>query len=183
MRPLPGGASSMPRAWTLALVCLATALVGINTRCPPNLPNLPAFPGAEGPGASALGGRRGVVLFVDNLADHGPGSLRAALEASGPRTVIFRVGGTITLESPLVIANPYVTVAGQTAPGGGIQLRNNPVAPYGFATDSFTSLVIATHDVVVRFLRIRPGPLQPNPACTGPNAVAGPPGADTCVDA
>src|SRR5262249_28238884 len=65
------GASSMRRAWTLALVCLATALVGITTSCPPSLP---AFPGAEGPGASALGGRRGVVLFVDNLADHGPGS-------------------------------------------------------------------------------------------------------------
>src|SRR5262245_57679564 len=106
-----------------------------------------AFLGAEGQGASSVGGRGGAVLFVTSLADSGPGTLRAALGASGPRTVIFRVGGTITLQSPLVITNPYVTVAGQTAPGSGIQLRNDPVSPYGLATDSFTSLVIKTHDV------------------------------------
>jgi len=146
-------------------------------------PEPPAFPGAEGQGASARGGRRGAVIFVDSLADSGPGTLRAALEATEPRTVIFRVGGTITLQSPLVITNPYVTVAGQTAPGGGIQLRNDPVSPYGLAADSFTSLVIATHDVVIRYLRIRPGPLEPNPACTGPNAFAHPQGFNTCVDA
>jgi len=171
----------MLRAWTLALVCLATVLVGMNTSCEPS--NLSAFPGAEGHGASSLGGRGGAVLFVDSLANSGPGTLRAALQATGPRTVIFRVGGTITLQSPLVITSPYVTVAGQTAPGGGIQLRNDPVAPYGLAADSFTSLVISTHDVVIRFLRIRPGPLQPSPACTGPNAVPHPQGINTCVDA
>jgi hypothetical protein len=123
------------------------------------------------------------VIVVDSLADSGPGTLRSALEATEPRTVIFRVGGTITLQSPLVITSPFVTVAGQTAPGGGIQLRNDPVAPYGLAADSFTSLVIATHDVVIRYLRIRPGPLEPNPACTGPNAVTQPQGWHTCVDA
>ncbi len=171
----------MLRAWTWGLVCLATALVGMDTSCEPS--NLPAFPGAEGQGARSLGGRRGAVIFVDSLADSGPGTLRAALEASGPRTVIFRLGGTITLQSPLVITNPFVTVAGQTAPGGGIQLRNDPVAPYGLAADSFTSLVIATHDVVIRYLRIRPGPLQPNPACTGPNALVHPQGHNTCGDA
>ncbi len=170
----------MLRAWTWGIVCLATALVG-NTTCEP--PNPPAFPGAEGHGASSLGGRRGAVIFVDSLADSGPGTLRAALEATGPRTVIFRVGGTITLKSPLLITNPFVTVAGQTAPGGGIQLRNDPVAPYGLGSDSFSSLVIETHDVVVRYLRIRPGPLQRNPACTGPNAVSHPQGFATCVDA
>jgi pectate lyase len=143
----------------------------------------PAFPGAEGHGAASVGGRRGAVLVVDSLADSGPGTLRAALEASGRRTVIFRVGGTITLQSPLVISNPYVTVAGQTAPGGGIQIRNDPYAPYGLASDSFTSLVIATHDVVIRYLRIRPGPLTPNRNCTGPNAVVHPEGRSTCVDA
>lgn len=143
----------------------------------------PAFPGAQGHGAGSIGGRGGAVLFVDSVADSGPGTLRAALAASGPRTVIFRVGGTITLQSPLVISNPYVTVAGQTAPGGGIQIRNDPFAPYGLSADSFTSLVIATHDVVIRYLRIRPGPLKPNPNCTGPNAVAHPDGLKTCVDA
>ena len=146
-------------------------------------PEPPAFPGAHGQGASSRGGRGGAVIFVDSLADSGPGTLRAALEAAGPRTVIFRVGGTITLQSPLVITNPFVTVAGQTAPGGGIQLRNDPVAPYGLAADSFTSLVIAASDVVIRFLRIRPGPLQPNRACRGPNAVSHPQGLKTCVDA
>ena len=97
--------------------------------------------------------------------------------------MIFRVGGTITLQTPLVIRNPYVTVAGQTAPGGGIQLRNDPVAPYGLAADSFTSLMIASHDVVIRFLRIRPGPLTPNPACRGPNSIRHPEGYSTCADA
>jgi pectate lyase len=142
-----------------------------------------AFPGAEGYGARSLGGRGGKVIFVTSLADSGPGTLRAALAEPWPRTVIFRVGGTITLESPLVIKHPYVTVAGQTAPGGGIQIRNNPVAPYGTASDSFSSLVIATHDVVIRYLRIRPGPLNPNPACRGPNFVRHPGGLGTCVDA
>ncbi len=142
-----------------------------------------AFPGAEGPGRLSVGGRGGAVVFVTSRADSGPGTLRAALERPGPRTVIFRVGGTITLESPLVISEPYVTVAGQTAPGGGIQIRNNPSAPYGLAADSFASLVIATHNVVIRYLRIRPGPLDPNPACTGPNAVPHPEGVSTCVDA
>jgi pectate lyase len=142
-----------------------------------------AFPGAEGAGKASLGGRGGAVVFVTSLADSGSGTLRAALERPGPRTVVFRIGGTITLESPLVISEPYVTVAGQTAPGGGIQIRNNPVAPYGLAADSFASLVITAHDVVIRYLRIRPGPLDPNPACTGPNAVLHPDGVSTCVDA
>ena len=128
----------------------------------------------QGPGSASLGGRAGRVLYVTSLADSGPGTLRAALDAEGARTVIFRVGGTIALQKPLVIRNPYVTVAGQTAPGGGIQLRNDPVAPYGLSADSFTSLVVASHDVVIRFLRIRPGPLTPNPACRGPNSIRHP---------
>jgi hypothetical protein len=145
--------------------------------------SVPAFPGAEGFGTDTPGGRGGVVLFVTNLNDAGPGSLRAALAHPAPRTVVFRVGGTITLQSPLEITSPYLTVAGQTAPGGGIQLRNEPHAPYALAEDSFDSIRIGTHDVVLRFLRVRPGPLDPNPACTGPNAVPHPRGWDTCVDA
>ena len=107
---------------------------------------IPAFPGAEGFGATTPGGRGGKVIAVTNLSDDGPGSFRAACEAEGPRLVVFRVSGLITLTRKLVIKNPYITIAGQTAPGDGICLRN------------FT-FVIATHDVVVRYLRSRLGDL------------------------
>ena len=111
---------------------------------------VPAFPGAEGFGAQAVGGRGGTVYLVTNLHDSGPGSLRACAEASGPRTCIFRTGGTIELEAPLSITNPYITIAGQTAPGDGITLRNknNTKAP----------IEILTHEVIIRYLRSRPGP-------------------------
>ncbi|MCS7089511.1 MAG: T9SS C-terminal target domain-containing protein [Verrucomicrobiota bacterium] len=104
-----------------------------------------AFPTAEGYGAFARGGRGGRVIKVTNLNDGGPGSLRAAVEAEGPRTAIFDVGGLITLKSPLVVKHPYLTVAGQTAPGKGICLRG-----YNFG-------VFGTHDVIIRYIRVRPG--------------------------
>ncbi|MEA3224438.1 MAG: pectate lyase [Planctomycetota bacterium] len=104
---------------------------------------VPAFPGAEGFGAQSLGGRGGDVLFVTNLNDGGPGSLRSAVEADGPRTVIFCLSGTIALKSTLGIRNSHITVAGQTAPGDGICLKN-----YGFS--------IAADHVIVRYLRCRP---------------------------
>ena len=108
--------------------------------------SIPAFPGAEGFGASTKGGRGGKVIFVTNLNDTGPGSLRSAVDAEGPRIVIFRVSGLISLASQIVVKNPFLTIAGQTAPGDGICLRN------------FT-FNIATHDVVVRYLRSRLGDL------------------------
>lgn len=113
--------------------------------------SVPAFPGAEGFGANSVGGRGGRVIEVTNLDDSGPGSLRAAIEADRPRTVVFRVGGTIELQSGLEITNPFITIAGQTAPGGGITLRNDP-------SNADTSLKIETHDVVIRYIRSRPGP-------------------------
>src|SRR5438067_9495125 len=77
---------------------------------------VPAFPGAEGFGTTTPSGRGGRVIAVTNLSDDGPGSFRAACEAEGPRIVIFRVSGLITLTRKLVIKNPYITIAGQTAP-------------------------------------------------------------------
>lgn len=105
---------------------------------------LPAFPGAEGFGATTPGGRGGRVLFVTNLNDAGPGSLRAACEADEPRIVIFRVSGTIRLNKPIRVRFPFMTLAGQTAPGDGICVRDYP-------------FIVETHDVVIRYLRSRLG--------------------------
>ena len=132
---------------------------------------VPAFPGAEGSGALAKGGRGGVICEVTNLNDSGPGSLRAcAEEMSGPRTVIFRVSGNIVLQDRIYIRNPYITIAGQTAPGGGIQLsaKDPGTLPYDMsgpnaANDSGAMIDIRTHEVIIRYLRIRPG-------FTGPKA-------------
>ncbi|MBI1408082.1 MAG: pectate lyase [Caulobacter sp.] len=104
----------------------------------------PAFPGAEGHGRFALGGRGGAVFYVTNLDDSGPGSLRAAVNAKGPRTVVFGLSGTIRLKSPLKITHPRITIAGQTAPGDGITIADQPV-------------IIEADDVVVRYLRSRLG--------------------------
>ncbi len=105
-----------------------------------------AFPGAEGYGRFAIGGRGGQVVKVTSLANSGPGTLREAVEqTTGPRTVIFDVGGTISLESRLVIGDGFVTVAGQTAPGKGILIRG---APFGLS---------GAEDVVLQHVRVRLG--------------------------
>ncbi len=113
-------------------------------------PRRKAFPGAQGFGTGTPGGRGGRVIRVTNLDDSGRGSLRAALEAKGPRMVVFRVSGTITLDAGIDLVNPYVTVAGQSAPGGGITLRVNPCS-------EDAALGIHTHDVVIRYVRVRRG--------------------------
>ncbi|MDN3669352.1 polysaccharide lyase [Echinicola jeungdonensis] len=105
---------------------------------------IPAFPGAEGGGAYTLGGRGGKVFVVTNLADNGPGTLREACEAGGARTIVFNVAGIIHLETPISIRAPYVTIAGQTAPGDGVC-----VAGETFRVD--------THDVIIRHMRFRRG--------------------------
>src|SRR5260370_29203329 len=121
-------------------------------------PKVPAFPGAEGAGAITPGGRGGKVYEVTTLTDGGPGSLREAFAASEPRIVVFRVSGIITLTNRLPINQPFITVAGQTAPGDGICIR-------GETTE------INTHDVIIRYLRFRRGELKRRDDALGGNPV------------
>jgi pectin methylesterase-like acyl-CoA thioesterase len=111
----------------------------------------PAFPGAEGGGMYAAGGRGGQVYFVNTIEDNSTGnaatregSLRWCLNQSGTRTIIFKVGGTVFLKSALSIKNGNVTVAGQTAPGGGICIADYPVS-------------VSADNVILRYLRFRMG--------------------------
>lgn len=119
----------------LAVVCgLITVL----------LPGVPAPPDGEGFGAVTAGGRGGRTVEVSSLADAGPGTLRAAVTAPGPRIIVFRVAGLITLDAPLAVSEPFVTIDGASAPGDGITVRGSEV-------------VVRTHDVVIRHVRFRPG--------------------------
>jgi hypothetical protein len=116
-------------------------------RSPLTVDRVPAFPGAEGFGKYTSGGRGGQTLFVDNLHDSGAGSLREAIKTKGARTVIFRVSGTVFLESALEIRHDSLTVAGQTAPGDGICVAGYPVK-------------IQADNVIIRYLRFRLGDVR-----------------------
>lgn len=106
---------------------------------------LPAFPGALGWAAQTPGGRGGRIIRVTNLDAAGPGSLREAIEAEGPRIVVFEVGGVIDLgRQTLRLRNPFITIAGQTAPSPGVTIIRG-------------GMDISAHDVVVQHIRIRPG--------------------------
>jgi pectate lyase len=105
---------------------------------------LPVFPGAEGFGTRTVAGRGGKVIEVTSLADDGPGTLRAAINESYPRIIVFRVSGIVDLKSELQILHPFVTLAGQTAPGGGICIKGAGIA-------------IMTHDILIQHIRVRPG--------------------------
>jgi pectate lyase len=107
----------------------------------------PAFPEAQGGGAASVGGRGGVVKEVTNLEDSGPGSLRSCIDATGPRTCVFRVAGMITQRSDLVVNNAFLTIAGQTAPG---EIILGGPGNKGYA------LRVSTHDVIIRYITISP---------------------------
>jgi hypothetical protein len=113
---------------------------------PADLPQaaIPAFPGAQGGGMYSFGGRGGKVFVVTNLNDSGPGSFREALEAGGPRIVVFNVAGIIRLKEKVRVRAPYITIDGGSAPGEGVCIAGNTVE-------------LETHDVIVRHMRFRRG--------------------------
>jgi Pectate lyase len=117
---------------------------------PEDLPQakIPAFPGAWGGGMYSFGGRGGRIIVVTTLADSGPGSLREACEAGGPRIVVFNVSGIIQLKTRISVRAPYITIAGNTAPGDGVCI----------AGDTFE---LNTHDIIVRHMRFRRGKTDP----------------------
>lgn len=106
--------------------------------------DIPAFPGAEGGGAFTPGGRGGKIFVVTSLEDSGKGTFREACEALGARTIVFNVSGIIQLKKPISVRAPYITIAGQTAPGDGICIAGE-------------SLLLDTHDIIIRHMRFRRG--------------------------
>lgn len=119
----------------------------------PNIPSpggLLAFPGAEGFGSRARGGRGGAVIRVTSLSDSGAGSLRACLEANGPRYCIFDVSGMISLSQNITISNPYVTLAGESAPSPGVTIQGGTIS-------------VKASDIIIRHIRFRVGNLAGNP--------------------
>ncbi len=142
-----------PRRWWAGLA-LAVLALAVSTG-PAPAEERPAFPGAEGYGKAATGGRDGAIIPVINLNDAGPGSLRACIDLSGPRNCVFRVGGTIKLKSSLVVRdqNANLSILGQTAPGGGILLTIDQTNSEGMHTPF---VVKGSANVIIRHLRMRP---------------------------
>ena len=139
----------MNRRHTLISACLglfAALTLSLASAAPTLAQSGPlAFPGALGWASATPGGRGGEIIRVTNLNSEGPGSLRAAIEAEGPRIVVFEVGGVIDLEmKTLRLRNPYITIAGQTAPSPGITLIRG-------------GMDVGGHAVIIQHIRIRPG--------------------------
>jgi len=130
-------------------LAVIAALLSVSRVSAPNT-RVPAFPGAQGGGAAAIGGRGALICEVLNLNDSGQNSLRDCLTRSDARTVVFRTAGIIWLRTGIHVTNPYITIAGQTAPGGGITLG-------GKLMNKDSMIYIETHDVVVRYVHLRVG--------------------------
>jgi len=132
---------------------------------------IPVFPGAQGFGVTTPAGRGGAIVRVTNLDDDGHGSFRAALRVPGRKTIIFEVGGTIPLSADLDISDPFVTVAGQSAPSPGITLRG-------------AGLRVFSHDVLVQHIRIRVGDAYdgPDPEIRDAFQVLGPHAYNVVID-
>lgn len=139
-------ASTRAVAAAVAALALMWADAGtlLRTRVHAAARDIAVFPGAEGFGTRTRAGRGGKVVAVESLADSGPGTLRAALADAAPKTIVFRVAGVIELKSFLYVAHPFVTIAGQTAPGDGIVIKD-----FG--------IVVMTNDVLIQSIRVRPG--------------------------
>lgn len=133
------------RNYVASCAVLAACLLACGTLPAADTAGTRAFPGAQGWAAETPGGRGGALLRVTTLDAEGPGSFAEAVNTSGPRIVVFEVGGVIDLGvRTLRITEPFLTIAGQTAPAPGVTLIRGGID-------------IATHDVVVRHLRVRPG--------------------------
>lgn len=158
-----------------AIMIIMSAMFVLHAKQPPAVLPLPVllkvFPGAVGFGTESVAGRGGAIIKVTNLNDQGPGSLRNALKQEGPRIVVFEVGGMISLADRIIVDNPYVTIAGQTAPSPGITLKG-------------AGITIRTHDVLLQHLRIRVGdsPQGPDPMIRDGMEILGPESFNVVVD-
>jgi pectate lyase len=127
--------------------CQSKAAISPGTQEARKPVTVPAFPGAEGFGAVSVGGRGGRIIEVTSLDDSGPGTYREACEAGGPRIVVFKVAGIVNLTRPVAISSPFITIAGQSAPGDGICIAGE-------------TTLINTNDVIIRYMRFRRGALD-----------------------
>ena len=142
----PGGSTFLrAKALLAAALWLSSLACAVGATPPAADKSLPAFPGALGWAAHTPGGRGGAIMKVTTLAGRGPGSFVEAVSAQGPRIIVFEVGGIIDLDKQTVtIKEPFVTIAGQTAPSPGITLIRGGID-------------VATHDVIVQHIRVRTG--------------------------
>lgn len=156
-----GVAESGPMLWKdlggfFLRLLVPTLLIGVSMTQPgASEARMISFPNAQGYGKLSQGGRGGAIIRVTSLADKGPGSLRACMEAGGPRNCIFTVGGIVRLETPIMVGaeNAFLSVLGQTAPGGGILVTINERNK----KKKHTPIILkGTNDVIIRHIRLRP---------------------------